>query len=358
MSSARLNTISPPSGDVLEIGLVIHGPEAIDSGLVRNALERLKDLGRVQARLGGTMGSAAVIDAGLEEEVEIDRRQLTSQALLEFSFTKDLLVLVNQGKIRDSGLAFGYLVTRKVLPRIDKPLVQVDDGFVVAWNEKGKEYALRISELMGLEVMSQHMEETVQERRRRIHGVLPGENIWINGSVIGKAVSSDAEIVEREGKKEFRGIALKPHGLEHLGDFDLQRAVIRSGSVRRTAAKARQVKRTGRSIVFIDHDAENVFERSADAKLAVVVGDDTTRIAGSLLYRWGIPIVGIVDGDEDEICKDCLLAEGSEIITVPPGMDAVVGGRIKQRVFHGKEERLCDDGTDQIIKKIKKAVSK
>ena len=47
----------------MKIGLVIHGPEVIDSGEAEKVLEKLSCMGKVEAKLGGAMGKAAVLDA-------------------------------------------------------------------------------------------------------------------------------------------------------------------------------------------------------------------------------------------------------------------------------------------------------
>lgn len=51
----------------MKIGLVIHGPEVIDSGEAKRILEKLSCVGKVETKLGGAMGKTAVLDAGLEE---------------------------------------------------------------------------------------------------------------------------------------------------------------------------------------------------------------------------------------------------------------------------------------------------
>ena len=42
----------------MKIGVVIHGPEVIDSGQAEKVLNKLSDLGEVKAELGGTMGKS------------------------------------------------------------------------------------------------------------------------------------------------------------------------------------------------------------------------------------------------------------------------------------------------------------
>jgi hypothetical protein len=57
----------------MKISLVIHGPEVIDSGEAKRVLEKLSCIGKVEARLGGIMGKTAVLDARLENVIDISR---------------------------------------------------------------------------------------------------------------------------------------------------------------------------------------------------------------------------------------------------------------------------------------------
>ncbi len=68
--------------------------------------------------------------------------------------------------------------------------------------------------------------------------------------------------------------------------------------------------------MLIDHEAEKSYELSAGgAELVVTVGgDDTTAIAGDVLYRLGIPIIGITDGDCDNVTCEPKTFSGSIIL--------------------------------------------
>ena len=58
----------------MRIGVVVHGPNIIDSGYALKLIDLLKSYGDVSARLGGTMGRTAVIDASLEDVIDILER--------------------------------------------------------------------------------------------------------------------------------------------------------------------------------------------------------------------------------------------------------------------------------------------
>jgi hypothetical protein len=71
--------------------------------------------------------------------------------------------------------------------------------------------------------------------------------------------------------------------------------------------------------------------------LVITVGDDTSRIAGNLLFRFGVPVVAITDGDEDGICAESMLSPGSIIIRVRPGTDDLVGSEVRGKLFEGRK---------------------
>ena len=50
----------------MRIGVVVHGPNVIDSGYALKLINLITEYGDVSVRLGGTMGRTAVIDNSLE----------------------------------------------------------------------------------------------------------------------------------------------------------------------------------------------------------------------------------------------------------------------------------------------------
>ncbi|HSD56848.1 MAG TPA: DUF2117 domain-containing protein, partial [Methanotrichaceae archaeon] len=145
------------------------------------------------------------------------------------------------------------------------------------------------------------------------------------------------EILAKKGKIiEIKGAKLKPHGLEKLSIVDLGDAIIRSGNIRRIGARPRVLECKGNGAALIDHSAEDAFEMAEGTCVAVTVGDDTTAIAGDILSRMGIPVIGIVDGDLDGLSQRTVMPKGSVIVRVEPGYDDVVGRQIKKEIFQGK----------------------
>ena len=95
----------------MRIGIVVHGPNIIDSGYALKLIDLLSTYGDVSARLGGTMGRTAVIDASLENRIDITRKLVPSESLKLFYDEKvDMIFLLNYGKSDVTGQVFGYKV--------------------------------------------------------------------------------------------------------------------------------------------------------------------------------------------------------------------------------------------------------
>jgi len=336
------------------IGVVVHGPEIIDSGGAVQLINHLKQMGRVNAVLGGTMGRVAVIDADLEGIITINTRRRPSISIRDMAADSDIVIILNQAKSRETGLAFGTMVAR--LAGIDKPLIQIDCGgkFVADLtlshfssdsediNEEGLAVAARLAADLGLDLLRPRPRDCTLIQgdtvRRIMTGVIPGELISVNGTVIGRAIGAEVEIKAKGGKIiDLKGAEPKMHGLEKLHQVDLERAIIRSGSIRRSTARPRVGENRGEGAAFIDHCAEDAFEAAGGAAVALTVGDDTTAIAGDILARMGIAVVGIVDGDIDRLAGSLTILPGSIIIRVRPGYDDIVGGRAREEIFQGMD---------------------
>ena len=183
----------------------------------------------------------------------------------------------------------------------------------------------------------------------------------------GRATESQVELEAKDGRiVGLKGVDPKEHGLEKLSrfDVDLEKAIIRSGSIRRSEAgpRVRMGERANNRAnkgeeewaVLIDHCAEDAFEAAQGSSLAVTVGDDTTQIAADILARLGIPVIGIVDGDLDRLAGAATMMPGSIVLQVMPGHDDLVGRQVKAEIFRG-EKRICI-GADDIVNKIMKMV--
>ncbi len=348
------------------IGVVVHGPEIIDSGFAPKVLKYLERFGTVNAVLGGTMGRLAVIDAGLEGIIKISPKRRPSQSIKDLQAGFDIIVLLSQSKNRETGIAFGMKVAAHA--GSSRPLIHIDcgGGFVAVYfeSDKAEEIAKTAARDLGLDYLSSLLHEDRDKDgnkdrgiggsditydddiiKRRLTGVQPGELISINGVVVARATSGLVEVWAQKGRiTELKGAEKKPHGLEKLSDVDLAAAIIRSGHIRRTAAKPRTLECKGNGAALIDHSAEDAFETAEGACIAVTVGDDTTAIAGDILSRMGIPIIGIIDGDPDGLSQRTVVPKGSMIIRLEHGYDDKVGRRIKEEIFHGKSRTTIAAG--------------
>ncbi|MDD1722834.1 MAG: DUF2117 domain-containing protein [Methanothrix sp.] len=331
---------------------MLHGPEIIDSGSALRLISYLQKLGPVRAVLGGTMGRVALIDAGLQDAVQVSPRRRPSQSIRDLDAICDIIFLLNLAKSRESGLAFGIMIAQA--SGKGKPLIQIDCGgrFVCLLRGDGEAaiLAARLALDLGLDLLSTYPIQSICSDdesggiRRTLSSVYPGELISVNGTVIGRAAEGQVEIEARGGRiVDIKGMAVKQHGLEKLDYVDLKRAIIRSGSIRRTSAPQKRdaFGRIGShkdvaEAAFIDHCAEDAFEAAFGAGVAVSVGDDTTAIAGDVLSRLGIIIMGIVDGDLDRLGGSTDIMPGSIIFRVLPGYDDVVGRLVMARIFKGR----------------------
>jgi hypothetical protein len=340
----------------MNIGLVIHGPEIVDSGYAQIIIDLLGCYGKVRARLGGTMGRTAVIDANLEERIDISHKLLPSQSVDQFNQESvDIIFLINYGKSSVTGHAFGYKVYHHSHDK--PPLIQIerpgeDDGSVVAWRDDIQELAEEVSSKMGLRMVSpqeikEHLftEDPCQKYPssicRKIVGVAPDENIFVNGIVIGKSTSSEVAIVAENGLiTQLIGAELKNHGLEKLGILDLEKAIVKTGLLRKSIVDPRVLNtkkfNSKYTVSYLNHAADDIY-RLKNVDMVVTVGDDTTLVAADILYRFNIPIIGITDGDLDKVVEHGFKADGSLIVELERGWDDLIGEKIFLEVFNGQE---------------------
>jgi hypothetical protein len=358
-----------------KIGVVVHGPEVIDSGSAQKVLSYLEKFGDITAVLGGTMGRLAIIDADLGDTIMISPRRRPSQSIKELHPNSDIIVILNQAKTRETGLTFGIKVAANA--GATRPIIHIDCGgrFIAVFygSRETKETALVMAKDLGLDYLGPSLPEErdlgtgniVQDGdilKRRLTGVRPGELISINGTVVAKATDLDVpvEIWAKNGRViNIKGAEPKRHGLEKLSNVTLEDAIIRSGNIRRTNAQPKELECRGNGAALIDHSAEEAFEMAEGTCIAVTVGDDTTAIAGDILSRLGIPVIGIVDGDLDGLSQRTIMPKGSVVVKVEPGYDDLVGKRVREEVFHNKnmtnikaselEERVLEIAGERVI---------
>lgn len=354
----------------MNIGVVVHGPNIIDSGYALKLINLLNDYGHVSSRLGGTMGRTAVIDAGLENIINIEKKLLPSESLKIFHDSNvDLIFLLNYGKSDVTGQVFGYKVYSHYINKINDnniPVIQIErpgepDGSIICWNddiELVKELALKLNltRVFPDDVYNNHIKaDNNLTNHRTVHGVSPDENIMVNGVVIGKTNSDKLVLISKNNCiVDIIGGELKKHGLEKLGEVDLDSAIIKTGLLRKSNVSPRILNKTKSwkfTAAFLDHAGEDVYKfRKSD--VVITIGDDTTLISSDILYRFDIPIIGITDGDLDKVVENGFKAKNSIIFELESGFDDIVGQDIKKKLFSNKQVSTDYENIKQIEKNI------
>lgn len=364
--------------DNYNIAIVVHGPGIVDTGYAKKIIDLLSDYGNTTAILGGTMGRTAVIDASLEDTINIEKKLLPSQSISYLSKDNDIVFLLNYGKSTITGHTFGYKVFNKT---DNAPLVQIErpgenDGCIIIWNDEiDIQLAETISNILELPIISKSKATGMVESltgyssedniiKRKVAGVSAGENIMMNGIIIGKATDNHLIIYSKDNQIiRMDGGEIKQHGLEKLGKVDLSTAIIKTGLLRKSNnIKPRIIKKekTQRiTAVYLDHAADDIYQYK-DENIIVSVGDDTTLLSSDILYRFNTPIIGITDGDLDKIVEEGFKLENSLIIQVESGYDDIMGRLIFEEIFHNNiviEVESFDKLKENILKLLDENIS-
>lgn len=354
----------------MRVGIILHGPEIVDLGSAKWIIDAFKQEHEVIAKLGGTMGRTAVLDAGLEGTIDISEGLTPSETVLALKDRIDLAILLNHGKTPDTGRCFGRIIASKLDKHAYPTLIHIErpdcNGRIIYYSPEAAQYAEYVRKLL----MKHHETCNLPIERgsrlplcvriegsniiRRISGTFPGESIRLAGIVIGEVTHPEPEIVCKDGRVvELRGGKLKPHGLEKLKNrrIDLFTAKVKTGGIRRSPHRP-LIKKTQplmqSKIAIIDHCAESTFELIKGAGIVITVGDDTTAIAADILTRFGIPVIGITDGDPDCILEEASVPAGSVIIRVRPGFDDILGRKVFEKLMKSKQQ--CDvQGSNEIL---------
>lgn len=442
----------------MEIGVVVHGPGIVDSGWAEKIIDILSNFGNVSCRLGGTMGRTAVIDAGLEDVIDISLKLLPSQSLELFNRERaDVIFLLNYGKSPETGRVFGYKVFTHYFKQISNedflatnhkplyessiPVIQIErpgeeDGAIISWNvilneqlaksRKSKRARLGLGDKNMLESLSFNFEElfgglkaaldlievtpeevvsdyfsnnqesedeksiekllqsyddyeTSNYTYRKIHGVSPDENIFINGIVVGYSNADSIVLIARDGMiVDIINGTIKYHGLEKLGPVDLERIIVKTGLLRKSedinprilSNNDIYVNDTERNlysgeisedehsfkVAYVDHAAYDIY-KFKDFDLVVTIGDDTSLVASDILYRFNIPIIGIIDGDLDKVVENGFVNEKSIFLEVASGFDDIVGQYINEEIFMSKDTfEMPFDEKDNSVEEFKAVI--
>jgi hypothetical protein len=368
------------------LGLLIHGPEVIDEGEAEEAIGTLKELGfELEAALGGITGKTAVIDADLRHVIDISRDSKPSEVVYDFvNRGLDFILLLNHAKTEESGFMLGEGILRHFIDRggaegsLSFVQLEYRNRIIIPWFLKHRDIYRQLTGIFSdfSERAPYKLESRCKKESdlvyRTIKGVHPSEKIVVNGVVVGmSAHEHTVTLVAKEGKLvKIVGGTLIEHNLEKLPLLDLKAALIKTGSlIRRTKPKRIRIEnliaRKGKKKACFFYTVENLFPKMAesDIAVAVVIGDDTTSIAGDILKRFGIPMIGITDGDADGLIDgirsgalaeyDKFLPPDSMIIRLKPERDDIIGEKVKAAIFKGGYEIELEGDVEQQLEVLK-----
>ncbi|MEA2052201.1 MAG: DUF2117 domain-containing protein [Euryarchaeota archaeon] len=367
------------------LGLLIHGPEVIDEGEAEDAIGRLKESGfELEASLGGITGKTAVIDADLQHIIDISKDTKPSEVVYDFvNRGLDFILLLNHAKTEESGFMLGEGILRNFIDRggaegcLSFVQLEYSNRIIIPWFLKQRDIYRQLTGIFSdfSERAPYKLESRCKKESnlvyREIKGVHPGEKIVVNGVVVAmSAHEHTVTLVAKEGKLvKIVGGTLIEHNLEKLPLLDLKGALIKTGSlIRRTKPRRiriEKVPRKGKKKACFFYTVENLFPKmlESDIAVAVVIGDDTTSIAGDILKRFGIPMIGITDGDADGLIDgirsgalaeyDKFLPPDSMILRLKPERDDIIGEKVKAAIFKGGYEIELEGDVEQQVAVLK-----
>jgi hypothetical protein len=334
------------------------------------------------------MGRLAILDANLEEKVFIDHPYKPSEAI-DFLIKRnvDLIILLNQGATRESGIQFGHQVIKKskLISYFKVPIIQLDhlqsaDAFMVCWKHTHPRFIQWLNENYDLsEIDSPQFQEPLKVEgdsvTRILRAVQLGDKILVNGVVIGEVTSNEVEIITKSNMIEIiKGGRKNPHGIEKLGLVDLRTARTTTlKSLRRVHQSSQRIlpskKKT--NIAMLTWRGERAYYHADKIDCLISIGDDTTFVSTEIISRFARPIIGIIDGDADGILYDntnlsqlaAIAPKNSLFLQVQPGTDDIVGELIKKQIFKNRtkikyssldtlKNRIIDLAHAYIIEKI------
>jgi hypothetical protein len=315
----------------------------------------LENKGDVRCYAAGTMCRTAIIDNGLENVIDITRCDLPSRTLAAIPCA--VPVMVNNGKSVASGLAFGDIVAG----RAKRTTVQVErasenDGVIVLWEFEQNESASYLARALAahFSLPLKCLRPSAGQGDGECHSVrctCPGEPLFINGAFIGVVEGPEVKAHVKDGRiVRLEGVSTKETGLARLGRLDIREAKFKSGYIRHKAGPAHMppVRYGKGKMAVIDHVAFSSLDSIGDDTVcALTVGDDTTEVAGDVLARRGVRIIGITDGDRDGILFGSRKTEGSVVFKVGGTTDDEAGAMLAKMMsgtdtFEGFVEKVRD----------------
>lgn len=323
------------------LAILFHGIDIFYDKKSKEILDKLSSVYDAKPFIIGTMGITSLFDSGISGVELIFKRP--SKALSEINGFDSVLIVLKARSVETARTFLGAIGERT---KFSKEIIGIDINTLSLFEVKPgvstvKDYLLSIgyrevSTGKGIDIR-QEGEYLV----RRVRGCNCLELLLFEGLVVGKIIDKDVRVYVKDGTIcEIKGVEIKQHGLEKIKDVDI--FSLKIDSTEGFEAKKPQVikKIQGENILFINHDAYSIYQNLLDLAGAVTIGDDTTRVSGYILQRFGLPIIGIVDGDKDGVIKEESFYSGSIVFEVDA--DDLAGEKIQSKFFKGGSIKKLD----------------
>ncbi|OKY78417.1 MAG: hypothetical protein BTN85_0908 [Candidatus Methanohalarchaeum thermophilum] len=319
-------------------------PEIIDKGDAKKLIERLNRFEEIKPILTGPIGKISAIDNDITDLVDFVNLRW-SKWLSKNSGKYDLIINAGHfNSVKKFKADCRYLLTEVN----DCNAIGIDPGRKIILKPHNKTFEKIINEFKSDEYrivdISRFQGKTWKKRNityRRIAAAQKGEYLLLNGNIIGKVTSEDVILKERDGRLiEADGVKLREKDLQKIDEINLKKSkIVTKREINRKDFKANKLDISqDKGVLFVEHNAIKTFEVLEDYDSisgAVLVGDDTTILGGTIFSRLSIPIIGIRDNDPDNFFKNESYHNGSTILFTRE--DDEFGKHIFKKIFEGKK---------------------
>lgn len=323
------------------LALLFHGVDIFYDERSKEILKSLNKRYAMKSFIVGTMGITSMFDSGIEGVEMIFKRP--SAAISELKGFDTVLFVLKARSIDTAKVFLGSIGERAVF---DGGILGIDIETQTLFEaKKGNSNLKNYLTSLGFNESSVGKGIEVAKENgyfvRKVRGCVPGEFLLFNGLIVGKVTDKDVKVYVKDRKIDrIQGVKIKEHGLEKLKDIDIYSLKIDSTEGFQTRDPKTLRKLHGKNIVLINHDAYSIYQNLSNISGAVTIGDDTTRMSGYILKRFGIPLIGIIDGDKDGIIKGEHFYTGSVLFEVRG--DDISGDKIQSYFFKGKKSIKTD----------------
>ena len=314
------------------LALLFHGIDIFYDKRSKNILDKLSSRYKLKPYVVGTMGITSLFDSGIQGvELIFNRPSVAISELKGF----DSVLLVLKARSIDTAKTFLGAVGERA--HFQGEILGIDINNNSLFEVKSSFSDMK-SYLISLgfkeESIGKGIDVKVEDNYlvREIRGCKSGELLLFDGLVVGRIIDEEVRIYLKDKKIEkIKGVDIKKHGLEKINEVDIFSLKVDSTE----GFEAREMfiikKLDGENILFVNHDAYSIYKNLSNLSGAVTVGDDTTRISGYILKRFGVPLIGIVDGDKDGLIKGENFYKGSVLFEVEG--DDITGEKVQSLFF-------------------------